>query len=254
MVAAIAFPSRPSYLRAKADGTLERIARGHCPFCSRVLWLNGWAKRLFLGLSLRRSRCPGCRVDFTLLPLFVAPAKWYGYEDIDRALVFVTDPKYPSLHAALDDWDNRRIDRIEDDEKKPGPSRSTVARWHRDLAESGCAHPWQSRIVSEVIRNQADHPVASQLPPEDTTHHRVVGLVLALTALGALLIRLSDDLRGLCAIALGLWCIEVRYRSRCFANPYLDGRVIPGPSPRVDWTLSQPPAYLPRSRKSGGDP
>jgi hypothetical protein len=108
--------------------------------------------------------------------------------------------------------------------------------------------------VSEIVRNQADHPIASQLPPDYTAHHRVVALVLALTALGTLLARLSDSLGGLSAIAIGLWCIEASYIARCFANPILRGRVIPGPSPKVAWTRSRPPHYPPHTPKSGGDP
>lgn len=253
MLSAVPFSTRRSYLRAIQLRILELFVRGVCGLCGGVLGPNGWSWRKRLGLPVRRCRCRQCRTSFTLLPVFVATGKWYGYEDIDDALIFVTDFKYSSLHKALDAWENRRIDRIEDGEA-PGPSTSTVARWHRDMAESAKAQPWQARTVAEVVRMQADHPISSQLPPDDAPHQRVVALVLALTALGSLLIRLADDLRGLCAIAIGFWCVEGRYRSRCFASPFLHGRVIPGPSPKVTWTSSASPSYPPRTWKSGGDP
>ena len=183
----------------------------------------------------------------------MAPAKWYGYDDIEEALVFVTDAKWGSLYAALNEWDGERTDRI-DNGDSPGPSKSTVARWHRDLADASATKPWQARVVSQVIREQSDHPIASQLPQGEGSHPRVVALVRALTALGSLLILLSNDLRNLCALAAGLWCIEGQYKARCFAGPSLHGRIIPGPSPKVTSTPILPIAYPPRSRKSGPDP
>lgn len=248
------FSTRQSYLRAIADGTLEAIARGACGLCGQLLCLNGWSKRLFLDLLLRRSLCRRCCVSFTFLPCFVAPGKWYGYEDIDMALAFVTDPADESApNAAFDEWERIRVARKEDG-RLPGPSTRTVQRWVGELGASSRAIPWTSRVIAETVRRQPDHPIASQLPRGTTLHDQAVALLLALGALGALLIQHATELATLPALAAGLWCIEPAYRERCLALPSLAGRLIPGPSPRVSETGASPRDYPPRPSGSNPDP
>lgn len=253
MLAAVWFTTRQLYLRAKEDGTLDGIARGLCPFCHQPLCLNGWYDRIFVGLPIRRSFCKRCSISFSFLPCFLAPGKWYSYDDIDDALTFVTDrDKGVSRSARLGDWESVRIGRQESG-RRPGPCTRTIERWGSDLGASSAARPWIRWTVAETVRRQPDHPIASELPRGTGLGHRVASLIVALNALGALLIRKFRGLLELADLAAGLWCIESAHTERCFAHPGLAGRLIPSPSPKVSVHTVRPLEYPPASFESKPD-
>lgn len=252
------FPTRHSYLRALQTGMLERLARGTCGCCGGALAPNGWGERRFLALLLRRCRCRSCRTSFTLLPVFVAPGKWYDYPEIARSFsfvsAFVARPDHPSVSAALREWDHERTDRADDGEVRTGASVSTVRRWRGELAAAAQHRPWKGRAAAAITRIQPDHPVATWHSAQSIFQDAFSVLVLALTALGALLIRQPQGLTVLPPIAAGLWCVESQYRERCLASPYLAGRLIPGPSPSVNFPGGGARFYPRAPRGSAPDP
>lgn len=252
------FPTRQSYLRALKAGTLERLARGTCGCCGGVLGPNGWGERRFLGLLLRRCRCRACRTSFTLLPVFVAPGRWYDYPEIARSFAFVSSfvaqPDHPSVNAALREWDHQRTDRADDGERDRGASVSTVRRWRGELAAAAQHRPWKGRAAAAITRSQPDYPTAAWHSAQRIFQDALSALVLALTVLGALLIRQRHGLTELPPIAAGLWSVESEYRERCLASPYLVGRLIPGPSPSLNFSRKGASAYPRAPRGSPPDP
>lgn len=252
MVAALPFPDLPSYLRAFATGVLEAFARGVCGRCGRRLWANGWGCRLRAGLRLRRAFCPGCRTSFTFLPMFLAPAKWYAYPAIQRAVDFLSQSKFPTATAAITAWDLERcVD--QDNHLKPRPSAPTALRWWTSLSRAAVS-AWFALTVAQIFQRAPDHPLPFQKESLTTPHRRAKAMLQTLIVLGGLIKYCVDDLRSACVLALGLWCVEPIRRRRVLEAPSCLGRVAPGPSPSLKFRGGEPELYPPGpSPPDGGD-
>jgi hypothetical protein len=201
----------------------------------------GWGLRRFLRLKLRRAYCRGCRVRFTFLPVFLAPAKWYPYLTIQRALAFVADEKHRSPFAALEAWEARRDQRLDDSpHRHPGPSKSAVQRWWAELTRRDTERPWLERTQGVLHRCAPSRPVP-------LSGNCMLGRVLlgALLCLGAVLRGSVAALAKAPRLAVALWFQEIEHGQRCLGAGSDVGRVIPGPSPSLGGT---PPCAVPYRR------
>lgn len=244
MVAALPYPTLSSYCRAVSEHTLDRYASAACPVCPGELRPAGWGLRRFLGLKLRRAHCGRCGTNFTFLPCFLAPGKWYAYPAIAEAVEFLARPEFENSTQALDAWEEERDDR-RDSGEPAGPSRSTVCRWWGELGQAGSAERWLRRSVAQVIERVVDHPLPSRVRPACTPHARAVALVLALGVLGGLVAKQFASRLIAPLLALGLWAVESRHHQRCLASASLAGRLIPGPSPSLAETAKGSSPYPP---------
>lgn len=257
MVAVLPHESSASYNRAIKDGSLEGWRHGPCPCCDGRLAPCGTRRRKTLGIVVLRAHCEKCDTYYTFLPAFAAPAKWYGYSDIEEGLRFVLiDRASISPTAALFEWEMQRVDRLDSGET-PGPSSPTVRRWVKELGQLSPQSPWPTRVTNEVNRPKekaADrHPaqkleetakqavvetsqvtnLASKLPMPRSTHQAALSLFLALQSLGE---KVAHEGLGFFSagstvlgslLALGTWYIESLFHQRCIAVLALRGAVIP---------------------------
>lgn len=247
VVLVVPHQSSESYIRAIEAGSLEDWRRGPCVSCSGHLVPCGTRRRITLGIVVLRARCEECGTYYTFLPAFAAPAKWYGYSDIRRAVNFVLiDCCAIAPTAALNAWEMLRTDRI-DSGRTPGPSRSTVRRWIAELGQVPPPSPWPGRVEKELESVTA----ASQCPAREGFGLPATWLFLALERLGK---RVAHEGLGLVSagtvvlgtlLALGTWYVEALFRQRCIASLELKGTVVPCMQPDVAQTRWPRRDYLP---------
>ena len=124
------------YHRAISSGDLASWQRKACFLCQAPLRPRGSRLRKVLNFTVFRAWCPQCETYFTFLPEFAIPQKWYGTDEVTKAVEFVDKRKANgSLSQALNEWENERTDRI-DSGLEPGPSRSSVRRWYLKSGKS----------------------------------------------------------------------------------------------------------------------
>ena len=244
----IALPHKTSreYRRDFQVGTLEKFCPVTCPLCPALISFFAFRKRKVLNIFVLRARCKGPLMHyFTFLPLFVAPAKWYGYEDIEVALVHVNHGKFAYLNAALAAWENLREIRI-DDHKLPGPSSKTVYRWQTELSQHHPDRPW-GKIAEQALLQLAE-PESSASKKRNHSQPRkkrtpLPGTSLSPTAsfpevflstlltLGKILVGSTSFPLPVFPLGIGMWFLETRCQQRILARVELAGKVVPGPVP-----------------------
>ncbi len=261
------------YLRDFTDGALGKFCAIDCPSCKSPVKPIPQRRRKFLDIPVFRARCSNenCKIYFTFLPVFVPPGKWYDYEAIERALGFVAQ-SCSSTSSALEELDHRRDERLLQHES-PGPSSSTIRRWHSELTQSRLDQPWFERAEEAVLslqgqiwpgllprcgpdgfpgekpfsapRVDASKPKSCHPCPDDAVRKSFSRSLLCF------LLTLGDCLLGPSPwaspsrLGVGLWYLECRCGRRCLAGVHLSGRLIPGPAPNLAETWLHQWAYPP---------
>jgi hypothetical protein len=128
-------------------------------------------------MRVRRAWCPICAIRYTILPIFVAPAKWYSYTEIERALLFISWPEFRSITAGLKAWEIERQHRT-DNGLVLGPAASTVRLWWNIFGQVRADGQWPAEVELEkaltttlsvlTVSSQecSDSPVITILPEE----------------------------------------------------------------------------------------
>lgn len=65
-----------------------------------------------------------------------------------KALLFVSKPRHANPSSGLQEWDQRRDDRI-DDGNAAGPAKTTVHRWRLEFSRQ--VIPWQQRTEDALL-------------------------------------------------------------------------------------------------------
>lgn len=272
MVIELPHYSFTEYLRDFFFGTLEKICAGNCPVCGgRVCHLE-LRLRSVQGLPIYRARCcEGCKSSLTFLPQFVCPGKWYGYQTIEKALLFISQGDSPN--TALEAWEENREILLEAAEEnfatgRPDlpPSTSTVKRWWNELGQPRPNQVWQERCLEEGSRldrqrwpgivascgpdglvGEKSIPGISELfsetPSTDQTVDAIPMLRL-LVFLGEALLG-SHGMAGVSCFGTGLWFLEASFQKRFLARQNLVGRIIPFPRPNLNVTAGGVFSYPP---------
>ena len=122
----------------------------------------GWGERRRLKMRVRRAWCPICAIRHTILPIFVAPGKWYSYTEIERALLFISWPEFRSITAGLKAWEIERQHRT-DNGSDPAPATSTVRLWWNIFGQVQTDGQWPAAVELEkaLSTTSGNQPVAS---------------------------------------------------------------------------------------------
>lgn len=262
------------YLRDFFFGRLALFCAGLCPLCGNRIQIIGLRLRMVMEIPLYRGRCRSdiCRAHFTFLPLFVAPAKWHGYVQIEAALVYLAERK-TTLTSALASWENEREMRIEEG-RPAGPSVSTLRRWWGELAEASSDRVWWEQAVDHSPRHwprpitgygpdgilgealssgstrrfQLVNPVPLFQPGPSSSFPNVpvpaVGFLFCLLSLAQAFLPTAVSPTISC-LGIGIWTLESVVGRRLLASVDLVGRVIPGPSPFLTVTRGGARVYYP---------
>lgn len=242
MIVALPHKTPKEYRRDFQVGTLEKFCPATCPLCPSLIYFFAFRKRKVLNIFVLRGRCKGPRIHyFTFLPLFVAPAKWYGYESIETALVQVNQGGFANIYAALAAWENQREIRI-DNHQPPGPSSKTVYRWQSELSQDKPDLSWTQRAEKALLQLTTQKPSKTgkrlkkrrmSLPrPTASPTAKLPGVLLAtLLTLGKILLGLASFSLPIFPLGIGLWFLETRHQQRLLARFELAGKIVPGPVP-----------------------
>lgn len=249
MVVPLPHKTHTEYHRDFLLGILEKFCPEICPICQALIYLFGFRKRKIMSIFLLRGRCKGPIVHhFTFLPLFVAPAKWYGYETIETALISVNQSGFSTFSAALADWEKARETRIED-HQSPGPCSRTISRWDKELGQNHPKRPWAQKAQETL--SQMNKPVHEQksasskrktlkplaAAPISTRDKKfTVRLLVTLRLLGKTLLGMTSFPETKISLGIGIWFLESSCQQRCLARFELAGNVVPGPVPEVSMT------------------
>lgn len=246
-----------------------------CPHCSEALGPDGWGYRRILAFFVRRCRCRLCHARFTILPIFVAPAKWYGYSDIERGISFITGSSASSLNGAILEWEALRENR-RDEGIFLGPSGSSLLRWWKEVDQNPPTRSWLEFAFSEIRLLIPDFGLGLPLPPrvpsfdvpesllleeppgpkspesgsslKGTTFHRPDGakkVFETIRLLGSAILGTLASIWNAPLFGVGTWFLEGRFEHRCLAMADLAGRVIPGQSPSLAVTSTGSFGYPP---------
>jgi hypothetical protein len=217
-------------------------------------------------MRVRRVWCSTCLIRYTILPVFVAPAKWYSYIEIERALLFISWSEFRSITAGLKMWEIERQHRIENN-LSTGPGASTVRFWWKNLdraeleraltnISSGLALPSQDFSDSVTATLLPEDSWLGNLgvpvvqPPDPTPKPDVPqakAMLHRFRTLGkALLVQWPATL-AISLLAVGAWFVDGEMGRRCMGSPNLIGRVIPCRSPRSAATTFPHGAYPPET-------
>jgi len=122
----------------------------------------GWGERRRLKMRVCRAWCPICAIRHTILPIFVAPGKWYSYTEIERALLFISWPEFRSITAGLKAWEIERQHRT-DNGSDPAPATSTVRLWWNIFGQVQTDGQWPAAVELEkaLSTTSGNQPVAS---------------------------------------------------------------------------------------------
>lgn len=253
MIIALLHLTLTEYLRDFFFGALEEVCSGTCPVCRGALETVSLRLRKVQDLPVYRVRCLGqCRKRFTLLPLFVAPAKWFGYSQIQESLEFVTHPKFRTVTDGILEWDYRRDQRI-DGGLSPDPSPSTVRRWMAELSQVHPHFSWEARARKAMgpppeinsVGGPKGKPGPDQIKVRPSSGPTVgVRFLQILRCLGEFLLGPSHSPPN-SWLGVSLWFLESRFGQRILARANLVGRVIPGPSPFLAVTRRPSCTYPP---------
>jgi hypothetical protein len=211
-------------------------------------------------MRLRRAWCRICVIRYTILPVFVAPAKWYSYTEIERALLFISWPEFRSITAALKAWEIERQHRI-DNGSGAGPGASTVRLWWKIFGQVRADGQWPAQdelkqpltttksVLTVSSQERSDSPVITILPEEPWVENPSDAAIQApnlapepnsssakmvlqkLRALGKALLVQWPAALAVSLLAIGAWFLDGEIENRCLAPKGIDGRVIPCRSP-----------------------
>lgn len=273
MVRPLLCQSVNEYYRIVKRLGLEIMSVFLCCVCGGRLSPYGWGERRHLKIRLRRAWCPICLIRYTILPVFVAPAKWYSYTQIERALLFISWSEFRSITAGLKAWEIERQHRVENG-SSAGPSTSTVRLWWKTLKQTGPDGQWPSQPgldralttnssgLTVTLPKAPDSAAITILPedswPEDPSvnavqppdpipepHSPLAKVVLQkLRTLGKTLLVQWPQTLVVSLLAVGAWLLDGEVGHRCLAQADLAGRVIPCRS----WGSPSPAFSLPIGR------
>ena len=264
--------------------TVERLGLAEpgvffCCACMRVLATYGWGERKRLQMRLRRAWCSVCVIRYTIVPVFVAPAKWYSYVEIERALLFVSWCEWRSITAGLKAWEIERHQRIENG-AGAGPGTSTVRGWWKALEQTGPGGKWPAQdgldqaitMIWGGVPGPSEEPTDAAVMPilpeepwvEDLSAAAVEPPTMApepgaplgkavlqkLRTLGQALLVQWPAALAVSLLAVGAWFLDGETGHRCLASIDIAGRVIPCRSPSLAVTeqvgrFYPPEAYRP---------
>jgi hypothetical protein len=241
---------------------LEILGGFFCCVCGRRLSPDGWGERRHLKMRIRRACCRVCVIRYTILPVFVAPAKWFSYIEIERALLFISWSEFRSVTAGLKAWEIERQHRI-DNGVGAGPAASTVRLWWKILGQTRADGHWmaQDELEQALAMTSRALPVSTQTPsdsaaitilpeepwvatlsaparqapvqsPEPIASPGKVVLQQLRTLGKTLLVQWPVALAA-SLLAIGAWFLDGEIANRCLAPTGLAGRVIPCRSPSL---------------------
>lgn len=198
---------------------------------------KGWGERRFLRLPLRRSFCKACGTSFTLLPVFLAPGKWYDYNAIQNAMAFCGHSRFQSTNSAVTEWALCRIDR-EEGGLEPGPSGATVRRWWMQFQVQGAAP--LHLTTTTLPQRQLPLSKHSDIEQQPSAHRRTATVFNEVLSLARSVSLLLSPLLG-----VWLWLFDGTRKRRTLFHSETAGRLIPCRSPSLEETLSPPQSYPP---------
>ena len=233
-----------------------------CCVCGGRLSPYGWGERKHLKMRLRRVWCRRCVIRYTILPVFVAPAKWFSYIEIERALLFISWSEFRSITAGLKAWEIERQHRM-DNGVEIGPAASTVRLWWKILGQARADGQWpaQDELEQALTKTSRALPISTQTPsdsaaitilpeepwvatlsapanqapvqsPEPIASPAKMVLQKLRTLGKTLLVQWPVALVA-SLLAIGAWFLDGEIENRCLAPLGLDGRVIPCRSPSL---------------------
>ncbi len=252
MIIALPHLTVTEYLRSFFLGNLVVLCARPCPLYGHCIRIIGLRLRLTLDIPVYRGRCTSdrCKTCFTFLPIFAAPAKWYGYAQIGEVLAFLAH-RPTTLNTALTEYETARDNRIEDG-APAGPSVSTIRRWWREFSEASTNPAWLAHAAAltgadsrEVRPDLNEEPLpealSSKSSPAPSSRRYARSSPAAKSAQSspahflAFLLHLATMLLSAPApvslLGLGIGVLESRIGRRFLASPALAGRVTPSPSP-----------------------
>ncbi|MEK7109951.1 MAG: hypothetical protein AAB876_01905 [Patescibacteria group bacterium] len=224
--------------------------------------------RKIVGIRIFRGRYTGgSRKNYTYLPQFIAPHKWYSYFEIDLAMKFIHKDEFTSISKALDAWDGERDTRICDG-KPPGPCRTTVYNWYKAFGkslvkaknllndhkqrESGAVN--SEKIIPEINNQQTGltTPNDAQRPEtkpdckqsKSRSSTPVSDLLAGLRAFGASLFSEAPTGFSISFLGLGLWALEGWLKTPCLICDRLAGTIVLIGFPEVELTSGDSLRYF----------
>lgn len=276
MVQPLLCQSVNDYYRIVARLGLDNLSVFLCLFCFGALSPYGWGERKHPEMRLRRVWCPVCVIRYTILPVFVAPAKWYSYIEIERALLFISWSEFRSITAGLKAWEIERQHRIEN-AGGAGPCASSVRLWWKTLGpvradgrraaneelEQALTTNLDALMVSPLKRSEATAvPILPEEPwveefgspaiqaPELTLESNSSPSQRVLQKVrmqGQILLVQWPATLAVSLLAIGAWFLDGEIGKRCMAPKNLVGRVIPCKSPSLAVTAVHRGVYPPRT-------
>jgi hypothetical protein len=264
------------YYRIVARLGLDNLSVFLCFFCLGVLSPYGWGERKHLKMRVRRAWCPVCVIRYTILPVFVAPAKWYSYTEIERALLFISWPEFRSITAGLKAWEIERQHRI-DNGSGAGPAASTVRLWLNIFGQVRADGQWPAAVELEkaftttsnvlTIPSQecSDSPAITILPEEpwvenpgdpaiqapnlapESNSSPAEMVLQKLRSLGKALLAQWSVTLATSLLAIGAWFLDGEVGTRCLAPIDLTGKIVPRKSPSLAVTAIHRGVYPPHT-------
>lgn len=276
MVQPLLCQSVNDYYRIVARLGLDNLGVFLCSSCLGVLSPYGWGERKHPKMRLRRAWCPVCVIRYTILPIFVAPAKWYSYIEIERALLFISWSEFRSISAGLKAWEIERQHRIEN-AGGAGPCASTVRFWWKTLGPVRPNDRWAayeeleqalttSSKVFKVSPLKHSETRATPILPEEPWVEKLTSpaiqapeqtmeqnsspsqrVLQKLRMLGQVLLVQWPATLAVSLLAIGAWFLDGEIRKRCMASQSLAGRLIPCRSPSLAVTTLHRGVYPPHT-------
>jgi len=255
---------------------LENLSVIFCCVCLGALSPYGWGERRRLKMRVRRAWCPICAIRYTILPIFVAPSKWYSYTEIERALLFISWPEFRSITAGLKAWEIERQHRTENG-LGPGPATSTVRLWWNIFGQVRADGQWlaEAELEKALTTTSSDQRISSQecsdsstlmiLPEEPWVENPGVPAIqppnLAPEPNSSPAKMVLQKLRSLgqaihaqwsatlvtSLLAIGGWFLDGEVGIRCLAPIDLTGKIVPRKTPSLTFSGVHRGVYPPHT-------